>query len=431
MNICVVGTGYVGLVQGAALAELGHAVVCVDKDPQKVELLNGGNIPIYEPGLKEVVQRNTQAGRLHFTTSLAEGIEGSEAIFIAVGTPPQDDGSADLTYVDAVAKEIGQNLNHYAVIVNKSTVPIGTGDRVRSLIEQYYGGEFEVASNPEFLREGTALSDFMNPDRIVVGLESQEGRARHIMETLYRPLDARIVFTDVRTAELIKYAANSFLATQISFINSLAGIAEEVGANIDEVSQAMKLDRRIGPKAFLKAGLGFGGSCFPKDVDALIATSRRYEVPNELLETVRNVNYSQRARAADTITDILQGELTHKTVAVWGLSFKPDTDDTRESPALDVMQTLKQRGAHVRGYDPAGSEQAKTKLPPEDIAEDMYTMLEGADLLFVATDWNQFYNADLDAVYERLNAPVIFDGRNMFNRDDAEQKGFTYYGIGR
>jgi len=404
MNICVVGTGYVGLVQGAALSELGHSVVCVDKDPQKVELLQSGEIPIYEPGLKEVVQRNSEAGRLTFT---------------------------DLTYVDAVAHEIGQNLRHYAVVVNKSTVPIGTGDRVRSIIEQYYNGEFEVASNPEFLREGTALSDFMRPDRIVVGLENQNGKARHIMETLYRPLDAQIVFTDVRTAELIKYAANSFLATQISFINSLAGLAEEVGANIDEVSYALKLDRRIGPKAFLKAGLGFGGSCFPKDVDALITTSREYEVPNELLETVRNVNYNQRTRAADTISRILNDDLNQKTIAVWGLSFKPDTDDTRESPALDVMNTLEERGAYVRGYDPAGSEQAKTKINPENIAEDMYEMLDGADLLFVATDWNQFQNADLDTVYNRLNSPTIFDGRNMFNREDVEQKGFTYYGIGR
>jgi len=431
MNICVVGTGYVGLVQGAALSELGHSVVCVDKDPQKVELLQSGEIPIYEPGLKEVVQRNSEAGRLTFTTSLAEGMQGSEAIFIAVGTPPKEDGSADLTYVDAVAHEIGQNLRHYAVVVNKSTVPIGTGDRVRSIIEQYYNGEFEVASNPEFLREGTALSDFMRPDRIVVGLENQNGKARHIMETLYRPLDAQIVFTDVRTAELIKYAANSFLATQISFINSLAGLAEEVGANIDEVSYALKLDRRIGPKAFLKAGLGFGGSCFPKDVDALITTSREYEVPNELLETVRNVNYNQRTRAADTISRILNDDLNQKTIAVWGLSFKPDTDDTRESPALDVMNTLEERGAYVRGYDPAGSEQAKTKINPENIAEDMYEMLDGADLLFVATDWNQFQNADLDTVYNRLNSPTIFDGRNMFNREDVEQKGFTYYGIGR
>ncbi len=430
MNICVVGTGYVGLVQGAALAELGNLVVCVDKNPQKVEMLRAGEIPIYEPGLKEVVQRNSEAGRLRFTTDLTEGIQNATAIFIAVGTPPREDGSADLSYVDAVAHEIGQNLDHYAVVVNKSTVPIGTGDRVQSIIEKEYDGEFEVASNPEFLREGTALSDFMRPDRVIVGLEAQDGRARAIMEELYHPLDAPIVFTNIRTAELIKYASNSFLATQISFINSLTGLAEQVGANIDEVSHAMKLDRRIGPKAFLNAGLGFGGSCFPKDIDALITTSREYDVPNELLEKVRGVNYEQRRRAVDTIERIF-GDLQGKTVAVWGLSFKPDTDDTRESPALDIIPEIQKRGGAVRGYDPAGGEQARQKLDSSVVGADMYEVLDGADLLFVATDWNQFYNADFDTVYERLNMPVLFDGRNMFDRHSLEGKGFTYYAIGR
>jgi len=429
MNICVVGTGYVGLVQGAALAELGNNVVCVDKDPRKIEILENGEIPIYEPGLKEVVVRNTEAGRLTFTTSLTDGMQNSEVIFIAVGTPPKEDGNADLRFVDAVAEEIGQNLAEYAVVVNKSTVPIGTGDKVRGIIEQYYSGAFEMVSNPEFLREGSALNDFMQPDRVVVGLETQNGRARSIMETLYRPLDAPIVFTDIRTAELIKYASNSFLATQISFINSLAELSEEVGANLDEVSHAMKLDRRIGPKTFLSAGLGFGGSCFPKDVDALITTSREYNTPNELLERVRSVNYEQRAKAADKIERIL-GDLQDKTVAVWGLSFKPNTDDTRESPSLDIIQTLQSRGATLRGYDPAGGEQAREKIDPSVVFEDMYEMLDSADILFIATDWNQFHNADLDEIYRRLNDPIIFDGRNMFSRRDVEEKGFIYYGIG-
>ncbi|MFB6225571.1 MAG: UDP-glucose/GDP-mannose dehydrogenase family protein, partial [Candidatus Paceibacteria bacterium] len=267
------------------------------------------------------------------------------------------------------------------------------------------------------------------PDRVVVGLEDQNGRARNIMETLYRPLDAPIVFTNIRTAELIKYASNSFLATQISFINSLAELSEEVGANLDEVSHAMRLDRRIGPKAFLSAGLGFGGSCFPKDIDALITTSREYNTPNELLEQVRSVNYGQRTKAADKIERIL-GDLQGKTVAVWGLSFKPNTDDTRESPSLDIIQNLQNRGASLRGYDPAGAEQAKEKIDPHIISEDMYSTLDAADILFIATDWNQFHNADLDEVYRRLKNPIIFDGRNMFSRHDVEEKGFTYYGVG-
>lgn len=430
MKITVIGTGYVGLVQGACLSEIGHEVFCVDNNPEKIHTINSGEIPIYEPGLREVVKTNQANERLQATTDLAEAMKDADMIFIAVGTPPAEDGMADLKFVKAVAKEIGQHLDHYAIIVNKSTVPVGTGDMVRDIIQEHYDGDFQVCSNPEFLKEGSALSDFMEPDRIIIGIDGDTDYAQEQFQTLYSPLQAPLLFTDVKTAELTKYAANSFLAMQISFINSLSDLAEKTGANIRDVATGMKMDTRIGPRAFLNAGIGYGGSCFPKDVDALIAMAENYQARDTLLKDVREINYNQRLQAVAKIEELAGGSVLHKTIAVWGLAFKPNTDDIRESAAIDIIQILENRGATVQAYDPIATETAAQVIGEEMIYDDKYQALDQADVLVVATDWEEFQDVDWSYVKERMQEPALLDGRNMYERRDLEHQGFTYEGIG-
>lgn len=428
MKVAVVGTGYVGLVQGACLSELGNTVWCVDKDPKKIKTLKDGGIPIYEPGLEEVVKRNSEAGRLHFTTDLAEGMEEADVVFIAVGTPPREDGSADLKYVDAVAKEIAENIKRYTVVVNKSTVPVGTGDRVTTIIKETYHGEFDVVSNPEFLREGSALADFMRPDRVVLGVDIRSEKAKEIMEQIYRPLDAPIFITDIRSAELIKYASNSFLAVQISYINGLSEFAEKMGANIKDVSKGMKLDKRIGEKAFLNAGLGYGGSCFPKDVKALLHMVHEQGLSHDVLDKTESINTAQRTRAVERITKQL-GSLKDKTIAVWGIAFKPNTDDIREAPALDIIESLLKAGAKVKTFDPVA------KLPEKlservQVSESAFEAAIEADALIVVTEWNEFREADLCELKGVMKGEYLFDGRNIFERNEVEDCGLIYDGIG-
>lgn len=428
MKVAVVGTGYVGLVQGACLSELGNTVWCVDKDPKKIETLKNGGIPIYEPGLEEVVKRNSEAGRLHFTTDLAEGMEEADIVFIAVGTPPREDGSADLKYVDAVAKEIAENIKRYTVIVNKSTVPVGTGDRVTAIIKETYNGEFDVVSNPEFLREGSALADFMRPDRVVLGVDLRSKKAKELMEQIYRPLDAPIFITDIRSAELIKYASNSFLAVQISYINGLSEFAEKMGANIKDVAKGMKLDKRIGSKAFLNAGLGYGGSCFPKDVKALLHMVNEQGLSHEVLEKTEEINATQRTRAVERITKRL-GKLKDQTIAVWGVAFKPNTDDIREAPALDIIESLVKAGAQVKVFDPV-AELPESLASKVQVSDSAFEAAIEADALIVVTEWNEFREADLCELKGVMKGDYIFDGRNIFERDEVEDCGFIYDGMG-
>ena len=432
MNICVIGTGYVGLVTGTCLAETGNQVVCVDIDQQKVENMKKGNVPIYEPQLDVFFERNLKQGRLSFTTDLAEGVRNAEVLFLALPTPPGEDGSADLSYVLGVAGQLGPLLNSYKVIIDKSTVPVGTADLVREAILPGATVEFDVVSNPEFLREGFAVEDFMKPDRIVIGTESP--RAREILTDLYSPYVRQgnpIYFMDERSAEMTKYAANSFLATKISFMNEIARLCERVGANVDQVRLGIGSDERIG-KRFLFPGLGYGGSCFPKDVQALVHTANQNEYYFKILQAVMEVNQSQKAFFAQKILHFFQGDLKGKRIALWGLAFKPDTDDIREAPALDLIDTLREAGAEIVAFDPEAMPNVKQVLGDAiGYAESAYSALDQADALVVATEWAVFRNLNMDEIKNRLNAPVVFDGRNIFQPGKMKTLGFQYFSIGR
>jgi UDPglucose 6-dehydrogenase len=432
MNICVIGTGYVGLVTGTCLAETGNQVVCVDIDQQKVENMKKGNVPIYEPQLDVFFERNLKQGRLSFTTDLAEGVRNAEVLFLALPTPPGEDGSADLSYVLGVAGQLGPLLNSYKVIIDKSTVPVGTADLVREAILPGATVEFDVVSNPEFLREGFAVEDFMKPDRIVIGTESP--RAREILTDLYSPYVRQgnpIYFMDERSAEMTKYAANSFLATKISFMNEIARLCERVGANVDQVRLGIGSDERIG-KRFLFPGLGYGGSCFPKDVQALVHTANQNEYDFKILQAVMEVNQSQKAFFAQKILHFFQGDLKGKRIALWGLAFKPDTDDIREAPALDLIDTLREAGAEIVAFDPEAMPNVKQVLGDAiGYAESAYSALDQADALVVATEWAVFRNLNMDEIKNRLKAPVVFDGRNIFQPGKMKTLGFQYFSIGR
>ena len=432
MKISVIGTGYVGLVTGACLADFGMDVVGVDKDVDKIASLKAGDIPIYEPGLSSIVKKNEKEGRLSFSTDIAAAIQEARAIFIAVGTPPQPDGSADLTFVREVAATIAENLNGYKIIVTKSTVPIGTGQLISSIVEEGSSGDqdFAVVSNPEFLREGSAIEDFLRPDRVVIGTE--DPRARDLMLDIYSPLrNAGVPFvtTGVESAELIKYASNSFLATKISFINEVAELCEALGADVEVVAQGMGLDQRIGSR-FLQAGPGFGGSCFPKDTRAMVQIARDSKSPLRIVEAVLDVNEHTKARMLTKLEDAFGG-LDGKTVAVLGLSFKPDTDDVRESPAIAVVEGLLQRGAEVRAYDPAAMEASRELIPDVDFRTSVYEAAAGADGLVILTEWNQFRKLEFRRLREEMAAPLIVDLRNLYHPDEMAAAGIRYVSVGR
>ncbi|MBC7522097.1 MAG: UDP-glucose/GDP-mannose dehydrogenase family protein, partial [Sandarakinorhabdus sp.] len=425
--------GYVGLVSGACFADFGHDVVCVDKGPRKIDRLNQGVMPIYEPGLEALVAGNARAGRLTFTTDLIAGIAGAEAIFIAVGTPSRrGDGHADLSYVYAAAREIAAAITGYTVIITKSTVPVGTGDEVERIIREANPvAEFAVVSNPEFLREGAAIGDFKRPDRIVVGTE--DARARDVMTELYRPLflnQSPILFTGRRTAELTKYAANAFLATKITFINEIADLCEAVGANVQDVARGIGLDNRIGSK-FLNAGPGYGGSCFPKDTLALVKTAQDAGAPVRIIETVAAVNDQRKRAMAKKVIALAGGDVRGKTVAVLGLTFKPNTDDMRDSPAIAVIQALQDAGAHIRAFDPEGTEQAKLVLTGVDYAANPYDCLTGADAAVLVTEWDVFRALDMDRVKSVMKTPAIADLRNVYRPEEMARRGIAYTSIGR
>lgn len=431
MDLCIIGSGYVGLVTGACFAEVGHHVICVDNDARKVESLRSGKIPIYEPGLEDLVHRNVSAHRLRFTDSIEEGVDNSEVVFIAVPTPPQADGSVDLSFIERVAREIAGVLKEYRVIVDKSTVPVKTGDKVRESIRRYnrIGAEFDVVSNPEFLREGCAVEDLMKPDRIVIG--SSSDRAVALMKKVYEPFMAPILVTDINSAELIKHAANSFLALKISYINAVSAICEASGADIEKVADGIGMDKRIG-RNFLNAGLGYGGSCFPKDLAAFIAISEELGVPFPLLKDVQRINVHQKERFLKSLRDALW-VLRDKKIAVWGLTFKPDTDDVRCSVAIDLVNDLLREGAHVTAYDPKGLEKARELKLVEGarLVECPLEAVEGAEALILATEWKEFVNVDLEEVKKRMATPMVFDGRNLFDPVTMQNLGFYYKAIGR
>ncbi|MDE2392180.1 MAG: UDP-glucose/GDP-mannose dehydrogenase family protein [Cytophagales bacterium] len=432
MKIAVVGTGYVGLVTGTCFAETGNQVTCVDINQEKVQQMQAGKIPIYEPGLDDLFQRNTQEGRLHFTTSLKEGIEGAKVIFLALPTPPGADGSADLKYILQVANDLGPILSDYTVIIDKSTVPVGTSDKVRAAIAQNATVEFDVVSNPEFLREGVAVEDFMKPDRVVIGTQSD--RAKDLMSRLYAPLVRQgnpIIFMDERSAELTKYAANAFLATKITFMNEIANLCELVGANVDEVRKGIGTDSRIG-KRFLFAGIGYGGSCFPKDVQALAKTSAENDYEFKILDSVMRVNESQKTKLIPHLAKHFKGDLAGKKIAMWGLAFKPYTDDIREAPALYNIDALLELGASVSAYDPEAMGHVKQLMGDKiTFTKNPYEALEGADALLIVTEWPQFRTPDFDRMDSLLKNKVIFDGRNLYELNQMQELGYTYYSIGR
>jgi len=433
MRIAVIGTGYVGLVSGACFSEFGVEVTCVDQDRAKIAQLQNGRMPIFEPGLEALVAKNAAAGRLSFTTDLPAAVAGSEAVFIAVGTPSRrGDGHADLSYVRTAAEEIGRALTGYAVVVTKSTVPVGTGREVAEILRRMNPpGGFDVASNPEFLREGSAIEDFMRPDRVVIGADSEVARA--VMRALYRPLyllETPMLFTDIETAELIKYAANAFLATKITFINEIADLCERVGADVQDVANGIGLDGRIGRK-FLHAGPGFGGSCFPKDCRALVRTAREAEAPLTIVETVVRVNDARKESMADKIIAACGGSVAGSTLAVLGLTFKPNTDDMRESPSLTILPRLTTAGATIRAYDPEGMDEAKQRLPELVYCADAYETMAGADALVLLTEWNAFRALDLTRVRALLASPLIIDLRNIYKPHEMIAAGLSYVSIGR
>ncbi len=430
MNVCVVGTGYVGLVTGAVFADLGNDVICVDSDRAKIEGLLRGLMPIYEPGLEEMVHRNVEDGRLAFATSLEEGVRRSEIIFIAVGTPPKANGETDLSAVEDVALGIARAMDRYRVIVNKSTVPVGTGDLVREIIQrnQRRPVNFDVVSNPEFLREGSAIEDTLRPDRIVIGAPTRQV-AMNLLE-LYAPLERPMIITDVHSAEMIKYASNAFLAAKISFINAIANICEAAGADVSDVVKGMGLDPRIG-SSFLQAGLGFGGSCFPKDSDSLIQSASNFGCEFRLLKAVMETNRERASRFAELIQKVL-GPLEGRTIAVLGLAFKPNTDDMREAKSIEVIQLLHAAGATVKAYDPAATENARRLLPPEvRYGQSSYEAAEGADAVAIVTEWNEFKLLNLERLKQVMRRPLIFDGRNIYEPERLRKLGFEYHSIGR
>ena len=431
MDLSIIGSGYVGLVTGACFADVGHNVICVDNDPKKIETLKAGKVPIYEPGLEDLIHRNVSAHRLRFTGSIQEGVDNSQIVFIAVPTPQQGTGEVDLSFIEKVAREIAQVLKDYRVIVDKSTVPVKTGEKVAESIKRYnrHGAKFDVVSNPEFLREGCAVKDLMHPDRIVIGAQSEH--AIDLMKKVYEPFMAPILVTDINSAELIKHAANSFLALKISYINAVSAICDASGADIEKVADGIGMDHRIG-RAFLNAGLGYGGSCFPKDLAAFITISEQLGVPFTLLKEVQRLNTSQKERFLKAIRDTLW-VLREKKIAVWGLTFKPDTDDIRSSVAIDLVADLLREGAQVSAYDPKGMEKARDVKGIADakLTATALEAVEGAEALIIATEWSEFANMDLAVVKEKMTTPIIFDGRNLFNPGTMAQLGFQYYSIGR
>ena len=431
MDLSIIGSGYVGLVTGACFADVGHNVICVDNDARKIESLQAGKIPIYEPGLEEVIHRNVSAHRLRFSGSIQEAVDNSQIVFIAVPTPQQASGDVDLSFIEKVAREIASVLTDYRVIVDKSTVPVKTGEKVAESIKRYnrHGAKFDVVSNPEFLREGCAVGDLMHPDRIVIGAQSE--RAIDLMKKVYEPFMAPILVTDINSAELIKHAANSFLALKISYINAVSAICEASGADVEKVADGIGMDRRIG-RNFLNAGIGYGGSCFPKDIAAFITISEQLGVPFNLLKEVQRINGLQKERFLKTIRETLW-VLREKKVAIWGLTFKPDTDDIRSSVAIDLAADMLREGAHVTAYDPKGMEKAREVKAIAQIkfASSALEAVEGAEALVIATEWSDFANVDLAIVKAKMTTPIIFDGRNMFDPETMRQLGFRYHSIGR
>ena len=451
MKVTVVGAGYVGLVTGACLSDLGFQVLCLDNDPARIELLQSGGVPIYEPGLDAMIARNHREGRIHFTADAAQAVAHGDVIFIAVGTPPQEDGSADLRHVLAVARTIGQHMNGFKVVVNKSTVPVGTADKVRAALAEVLAGRssamgFEVVSNPEFLKEGAAIADFMHPDRIVVGIDHgpNEARARQIMETLYASFNrhhARTVWMDVRSAELTKYAANAMLAARISFMNEVANLADALGADVDHVRRGIGADSRIGP-SFLYAGCGYGGSCFPKDTRALVSTAAEYGLPMRVVSATEEVNDQQKRVLIERVRQFLGDDLTGKKIALWGLAFKPNTDDMREASSRTIVPALLSMGASVCAFDPVASKEAMHALQLDCaqepglldrfvLADSAMQALDGADALLVVTEWKTFHNPDFDAIKATMRQPIILDGRNLYNPEMLQSLGIVYQGIGR
>lgn len=429
MRVIVIGTGYVGLVQGVCLAELGNNVVCIDLDVEKINKLKKGISPIYEPGIEELLVKNIKAKRITFDTDLKKHTDGNDVIFIAVGTPPDEDGRADLKYVLAAAEQIGKSLNHYQVVVNKSTVPIGTGKLVKKTIEKHHKGDFDVVSNPEFLREGSAIEDWLHPDRVIIGDENG-GKGGQTLSKLYEVLGSNILITNLETAEMIKYASNSFLATQISFINSLAVICEKVGADVNAVARGMKLDKRIGKEAFLNAGLGYGGSCFPKDVEALIQISNDNNNRFGILEEVEYVNLGQRKNFVRKVEQEI-GNLKDKKIAVWGLAFKPKTDDIRMAPSISIVEDLIEMGAKVYAFDPVAEENVKKIIPNITFSPDSLSVCKDADALLLITEWDEFKQINLKKLKELMKSPYLFDGRNVYDPKVMKEQGFKYYSIGR
>ncbi|TXG35323.1 UDP-glucose dehydrogenase family protein [Seonamhaeicola maritimus] len=436
MNITIIGSGYVGLVTGACFSEVGINVTCVDVDQQKIDNLKNGIIPIYEPGLEKMITRNMNKGRLHFTTKISDALRCSDVVFISVGTPPDEDGSADLKYVIQVARDCGKHMNDYTLVVTKSTVPVGTSLKVKNAIKEELDKrkvniDFDVASNPEFLKEGAAIDDFLKPDRIVVGVEST--RAEELLNTLYKPFTLNghpIIFMDVISAEMTKYAANSMLATKISFINDIANLCEIVGADINKVRKGITSDTRIGNK-FLYPGIGYGGSCFPKDVQALIRTGEEFEYELKVLKAVEAVNKSQKSVLFNKIMKYYDGDLKGKTVALWGLSFKPQTDDMREAPSLEIIKKLLLAGANIRAYDPVALNEAKHHFENTiTYCEDQYETLINADCLAVLTEWSEFRIPNFKIMHKLLNVPAIFDGRNIYDKSELKKNGFDYFCIG-
>ena len=432
MKICVIGTGYVGLVAGTCLADMGNNVICVDNDLDKLEKLRNGVVPIYEPGLEELIKANVMEGRLSFSDNLSDAVKKSLVCFIAVGTPQSEDGSADLHYVEQVAESIGKAINDYKVIVDKSTVPVGTADRVTQIIKKYYDGEFDVVSNPEFLKQGAAVDDFLKPDRVVIG--SNSSRATAIMQEVYAPFfrtASRFVIMDVKSAEMTKYAANSFLALKISYANEIANICEAVGADAEMVRIGMCSDKRIGTQ-FLFPGLGYGGSCFPKDVKALLKIADDHNCEHRLIEAADEVNKEQRVIFITKILQRFGADLSGKTFAVWGLTFKPKTNDMRMSPSITIVNALLELGAKVQAYDPKGFEQAKLIWGDKIVyAANSYDALNKADCLLLLTEWNEFRRPDFDKIKELMNTPIIFDGRNQYDGERLIQRGFEYYCVGK
>ena len=429
MKVCMIGTGYVGLVSGTCFAEIGHDVICVDNDEKKIEILNKGGLPIYEPGLEELIAKNVKAGRLRFTTSIREGVENSLFLFIAVGTPPKEDGEPDLSQIEQVAEEIGDAMNEYKIIIEKSTVPVQTGKWVRTVIERFSKKikDFDVASNPEFLREGSAISDFLHPDRVVLGVESE--RAKDKLLELYKPMDAPKIVTDISSAELIKHASNALLSTKISFINAISVICEKSGADVLQVAEGVGLDKRIG-REFLNAGVGFGGFCFPKDLSAFISIAAKLGYDFRLLREVENINNEQMLYAVKKLEGMLWN-LRDKKIGVLGLAFKPNTDDMRFAPSITIIRELQRQGATVKAFDPVSMDRAKQVMPDIEYCEDAYATAKGVDAIALLTEWDVFKELDLGKIKGLMRQPVFFDGRNVFKPEKMAAMGFIYKGIGR